>query len=188
MIVSSTFLRRILTGLALLSALPVLANAGNIETDLPVRNSPAPQTTNNVPHVQFNVQPKPEYKAELTRQASALPGVKLANTGNSLAGAIGFRLNHDAVVANPSSLLPGREFAHLHSDGSLHLFLDPQLAERVIEAGWGTYHPWAGQNPGWDGFVMLYTPTSNSETETVARLVEASYGFVTGKSVENGYE
>ncbi|MDD9922576.1 MAG: DUF5519 family protein, partial [Boseongicola sp.] len=74
-----------------------------------------------------------------------------------------------------------REFAHIHPDGSLHASLSPELAKRAVETGWAVAHPWADQRPGWEGFVMIFTPTSESELDVVFGLVKDSYEFVTGQ-------
>lgn len=150
--------------------------------DLPVRQTAIPETTNSVPHVQIDIEPVAEYSSELVRRIDALPGVHVQATSNSLAGAKGFRLQSYVSVANPRSLLGGREFAHLHKDGSLHAFLPPELAKEAISKNWGTWHPWAGQNPGWDGFIMIFTPGSEADLNTVTNLVKTSYEFVTGQS------
>ena len=68
----------------------------------------------------------------------------------------------------------------MHPDGSLHASLDPDHAQAAIDAGWAVAHPWARSRPGWDGFVMIYTPLTEVDLETVIRLVEASYSHVTG--------
>ncbi len=149
--------------------------------DLPDRQTPMPETTNSVPHVQINITPDPVLSEKLVDRISDLPGVYSANTANSLAGARGFRLRPFVSVARPNSLLGGREFAHLHADGSLHAFLPPELARQAIEKGWGTWHPWAGQNPGWDGFIMIYTPSNMQELDMVTELVKSSYVYVTEK-------
>ena len=161
----------------LVSALFMAGTSWAIE--LPNRQTPIPETTNSVPHVQFNVTADPALSAALIDRITDLTGVYTANTANSLAGARGFRLQQNIKVERPRSLLGGREFAHLHADGSLHAFLPPELARHAIEKGWGTWHPWAGQNPGWDGFIMIYTPGNADELETVTALVKASYSFVT---------
>ncbi len=148
-------------------------------SDLPERQTSAPETTNSVPHIQYNVTPDPALSAALIDRISDLPGVYTANTANSLADARGFRLSPDVTISQPRSLLGGREFAHLHADGSLHAFLPPDLATEAIEKGWGTWHPWAGQNPGWDGFIMIYTPANFEELNTVTELVKSSYVYVT---------
>lgn len=150
--------------------------------ELPQRQSAIPETTQSVPHVQFNVTPDPVLSEALVDRISELPGVYTANTANSLAGGRGFRLRADVNVSKPQSLLGGREFAHLHVDGSLHAFLPPKLAQHAIQQGWGTWHPWAGQNPGWDGFIMIYTPSTEVELNVVTDLVTKSYEFVTGQS------
>ena len=162
------------------SLIPLSSYAEGADVLTAVRPSPEPVTTNGIPHVQINVPANPEFSSELIRHIDALEGVYVQPTGNSLAGAQGFRLNNDVVPARPQSMLGGREFAHLHADGSLHAFLDPKLAEQAVASKWGTYHPWAGRSPGWDGFVMIYTPTTAEELEVVINLVQQSYQFVVG--------
>ena len=56
-----------------------------------------------------------------------------------------------------------------------------ELARAAVRAGWAVSHPWAKQREGWEGFVMIFTPTSQPELEVVIRLLEQSYRFVTGR-------
>lgn len=150
---------------------------------LPTRTSPIPLTTDGVPHVQIGVEPDPEISAELLRRVSNIPGVEIRDTVVSLPGAKGFWLNEDVTLARPDVIVRGREFAHIHPDGSLHASLSPELAARALEAGWAIHHPWAKQQPGWEGFVMIYTPGSMDEMEAVFQLVLGSYNFVTGRDL-----
>ncbi len=83
-------------------------------------------------------------------------------------------------LARPDVIVGGREFAHLHPDGSLHTLLPPDLAQAATEAGWAVAHPWADQRPGWEGFVMIFTPANSEELDVVYDLVVQSYAFVTG--------
>ena len=122
------------------------------------RNSPRPQTTNGVPHVQIGVDPVPEISSELLRRVSNIPGVEIGDSVVSLRGSIGFWVSEDIKIARPEVIVAGREFAHLHPDGSLHASLSPKLANEAVVTGWSIYHPWADQRPGWEGFVMIYTP------------------------------
>ena len=48
-------------------------------------------------------------------------------------------------------------------------------------SGWAVAHPWANQREGWEGFVMIFTPTNQEELNVVITLVEQSYSFVTGQ-------
>jgi hypothetical protein len=148
---------------------------------LPDRDSPRPETTNGVPHVQLDIEPVPELTALMLKHVAELSGVTLGETRVSLPGAVGFQLNADVILANPDVIVGGREFAHVHTDGSLHASLEPELARAAVDAGWATPHPWADQRPGWEGFVMIYTPTTEAELEVVLHLVRESYTYVTGR-------
>ena len=160
-----------------LGTTPVLAEAGN----LPTRNGPRPLTTDGVPHTQIGVEAIPEVSAELLRRVSNIPGVEIRDTVISLPGAKGFWLDEGMTLARPDVIVGGREFAHLHPDGSLHASLSPGLAIEAVNAGWAIHHPWADKRPGWEGFVMIYTPGSMDELDVVFEIVMGSYNFVTGK-------
>lgn len=174
--------RRIAFGAAALGltlAGPVLAQ----DIALPMRDGTLPATTNGVPHVQIGVSPVPELSEEMLRQVAEFPGVALEPTRVSLPGAIGFQLAGDVSLAQPQAIVGGREFAHLHPDGSLHASLQADIARAAIEAGWAAAHPWANQRAGWEGFVMIYTPTTEAELDVVMRLVRGSYTYITGQAL-----
>lgn len=147
---------------------------------LPDRKTAIPRTTDSVPHVQINVVPVPEISEALLRRVSELSGVEIRQTVVSQPGALGFWITEDTALARPEVIVGGREFAHLHPDGSLHASLSPALAKLAAEKGWAVSHPWADQRPGWGGFVMIFTPVNSDELDVVFGLVEASYEFVTG--------
>ncbi len=150
--------------------------------DLPRRISQSPATTNSVPHIQIGVKGDPSLAAELLRQAAEIKGVEVRPTVVSLPGAKGFWIDERVTIERPESIAGGREFAHMHPDGSLHAALPPELAIDAVKRGWATFHPWSTQRPGWEGFVMIYTPQSIEELQVIIRLVQESYDFVTGKS------
>ncbi|WP_253284831.1 MULTISPECIES: luciferase family protein [unclassified Ruegeria] len=151
------------------------------ERSLPERSSPRPETTSGVPHTQIGVEIDADLAQLLLERVAQFPGVTLGPTRISLPGAIGFQLDPDMLLSRPNSIVGGFEFAHMHTDGSLHASLDPAMARMAIEAGWAVEHPWANQRPGWSGFVMIYTPTTPEELDVVIDLVESSYSFITGK-------
>lgn len=167
----------------LLSAMVVFAAVPSAlaANELPTRTTPIPETTNGVPHVQIGVKPVPEISEALLDKVATIPGVDIRNTVISLPGALGFWINDDVAVARPEVIVGGREFAHIHPDGSLHASLPPALAQHAVNAGWAVSHPWANQRPGWEGFVMIFTPTNAEELDVVLDLVQASYDFVTGQ-------
>lgn len=166
-----------------LTTVGVTSSVGAIDVPLPEREGLRPQTTPGVPHVQIGVDVVPEIDAELLAQVSRLPDVDVRPTVVSLPGAKGFWLSETIVLSHPEVIVGGREFAHLHPDGSLHASLSPERARESVEAGWATPHPWADQREGWEGFVMIYTPQSVEELAVVFQLILDSYNFVTGRDL-----
>ena len=98
------------------------------------RSGPRTQTTGSVPHVQINVESVQAVNGELHRRSFALPGVENHPTIVSLPGATGMWLGDGVPVTQPEVIVAGREFAHIHPDGSLHAAL-PYLASTDI-GGW----------------------------------------------------
>jgi len=149
----------------------------------PLREGPRPETTLGVPHIQIGAIVDPELYANLLKRVSNLPFLEIRNTVISLPGAKGFWLLDDLTLAKPEAIIGGREFAHIHPDGSLHASLDPNVARIVIEAGWAVAHPWSNKRPGWEGFVMIYTPTNQREVDTIFRIISDAYEYVTGVKI-----
>ena len=178
---------RLLQRFTILAAASLFANVNPAlaqDVSFPDREGPRPETTNNVPHVQLDVKPVPELIALMLKHVEGISGVTLGATRVSLPGAVGFQLDKDVTLAKPKAIVGGREFAHVHPDGSLHASLEPELAHAAVKAGWATPHPWADQRPGWEGFVMIYTPTTEAELDVVLQLVRGSYSFVTGRPAQ----
>jgi len=161
--------------LTMLAISPTLVLA----VDLPLRMSPIPQTTYNVPHLQIGIEAVPHLSERLLDRVGQFPGVSIGPTRVSMPGGIGFQFDDGVELARPDVIVGGREFAHLHADGSLHVSLDPDVAVAAIESGWAVSHPWADQREGWKGFVMVFTPQTDEDLEVVIQLVESSYSFVT---------
>ena len=177
-------MRRLASSMQLPLAVLALSAATALIADtfeLPTRTTPRPATTDSVPHVQLNVETVPALRDELLRRVADIPDVEIRQTVISLPGAKGFWLADELPLARPDAIVRGREFAHVHPDGSLHAALDPQTARAAVTAGWAVPHPWANQRPGWEGFVMIYSPMSEDEVDVVFKLVLESYRFVTGR-------
>lgn len=150
---------------------------------IPKRSGPRPLTNKNMPHSQIGVMPVPDVNAGLFRRAFALPDVTNRPTVISVPGARALWLDERLPLVHPEAIVAGREFAHIHPDGSLHVSLSPERAREAIEAGWAEPHPMA-QYMGNDGMVMLYTPRTNEELDVIFQLIVDSYNFVTGRAVD----
>ncbi|MEL7644832.1 MAG: luciferase family protein [Anaerolineaceae bacterium] len=149
---------------------------------LTTRSRQRPFTNKNIPHSQIGVKPVPEVNAELFRRVYSLPDVSNRPTVISVPGARAIWLNPDLALEHPEAIVSGREFAHIHPDGSLHAALPPELAREAIEKGWAEPHPLA-QYLGMEGLVMLYTPQDMEELDVVFGLILDSYNFVTGRNL-----
>lgn len=156
-----------------------------IDTDLsplPQRAGPRPRTTGAVPHQQIGIEAVPDLNASLHSWISSLPDVEMQNSIASLPGATGIWLREGTTITQPQVILVGREFTHIHPDGSLHTPLPFARALEAVEKGWAERHPWAERRAGWEGLVMLYTPQSEADLEIVFQLIVESYNFVTGQA------
>ena len=156
-----------------------------IASDNPLmkREGPTPRTTRGIPHKQFTATLIPELRDDLLRRVAALPNVRVAPTEVSLPGATGFKLDDQLELAHGEIIVGGREFGHVHPDGSLHLSLSKQRAKDAILAGWAVLHPWSQVRPHWDGFVLIYTPRSQAEADVIFQLVVDSYNHITGRNI-----
>ena len=150
---------------------------------LPEREGPRIRTTGRVPHMQIGVDPVAAINKELYQLAFSLPGVEKRPTIVSMPGADGIWLGDKLPISRSKVIVAGREFAHIHPDGSLHAPLPIERAIELADKGWGERHPWADRREGWEGFVMIYTPQSMEELQIVIQLVLDSYNYVTGQSL-----
>ena len=151
------------------------------DAPLPERAGPRVKTSGRVPHVQVGLKPVSSINEDLYRLAFDLPGLEEHPTIVSLPGGIGMWLAKEVPVVRPKAIVRGREFAHIHTDGSLHAPLPFKRALELEQKGWGERHPWADQNEGWEGFVMLYSANTEGELKILLQLITESYNFVTGR-------
>lgn len=133
-----------------------------------------------MPHTQIGVQPVAEVHAELFRRSFSLPGVSNRATVVSIPGARALWLDPSIELAHPEVIVAGREFTHIHPDGSMHLSLPVERAREAIDSGWAEPHPIARQI-GMEGMVLVYTPRTFEELEVLWELVLDAYCYVTGR-------
>ena len=151
--------------------------------ELPVRGGPRCQTTGSVPHIQLDAEPVPAVDAELRRRAFQLPVVENLASDRSLPGARGLALSDGLDLARADVIAGSSEFAHIHPDGSLHVWLAVNSAIEVDDKKWGELHPWVGNDGFWDGVVMVYTPETLDELDVTIQIIVDAYNFVTGASL-----
>lgn len=153
-------------------------------SQLPERQGERRATTGSVPHVQLDAGLVPDVDAELRRRAFLLPGVVDQESTRSLPGARGLVLSDQVDFLRPDVTGGSREFAHIHPDGSLHVWLPVDRALEVDETKWGELHPWVVRDDFWNGVAMIYTPETFDELDITIQLLVDAYNFLTGSSLE----
>lgn len=143
---------------------------------LPARRGTRPATTPTNPHTQLDQLAPIDLQDRLRDHALALPGVRPGPSQVSVPGAVAFYLDEPME----ESLLPnlfGGEWGHIHPhyDGSLHLNVPTELAERLIETGWAEYHSLVALGHIPPLVVMLYGPRDEDEPAVCSSIVEEAY-------------
>lgn len=163
-----------------------MTNDSSDETEeeiLPQRPGDRPATTDGIPHVQLDLDKVDDVHEEMIRRIFSVPGIM--NEPSVILSWEGLWIDPEIELVHPQAVISGRELGHVHDDGSLHIFLEPSRAIEAIEAGWAVSHPYAAQgSDGWEGFVMLYTPTTMEELNIVFQLIVEAYNYVTGEEIE----
>lgn len=145
-------------------------------TALPLRSGSRPATTPTNPHTQLDQIAPVDLQDGLRDHALTLPGVRRGLSQVSVPGAVAFYLDETFEPSTMPNLIGG-EWGHIHphSDGSLHLNVPTELAERLIGAGWAEYHSLVARGQLPPLVVMLYGPRDEAELAVCVSVVEESY-------------
>jgi len=73
-----------------------------------------------------------------------------------------------------------REVGHIHSDGSIHITLPHARIPGAEATGWIERHPWSATRPGFEAYVMIFTPRDLMEVEAIVGLIKDGVSFVRG--------
>lgn len=172
---------------ALLEIIPADELVGALK-DAAIREGPAPDTPNGIPHQQHNQNAPAAMQEALREAASALPGVDFEPTQFSLSGSVGWRLEERFARGPAGAFIPpSLEFAHQHrpTDGSLHMLLPLEFAATVLEKGWGVIHPLTGSISGENSeYLLIYGPRNEGELKIVWIIAQISYYQARGISMK----
>ena len=146
---------------------------------LPERDPPPGVTSGAVPHFQLDAIPNEVVIAELHERVFAIAEVE-ARESLLVGNATAIWIRPEINVGRPQCIVAGREVAHIHQDGSIHGVLPLGRIDEAESAGWGERHPWSGLQPGFEGFVLLFTPRSSDEVDVILDLVREGLEFVRG--------
>ena len=146
------------------------------------RKGPQPAITDGTPQLQIGVEAVPEVNEELFRRVYSLPHVENQLTVISpVEGSRALWLEEDLELAHPELIPKERELGHIHPDGSLHSAMEPARGQEAVDAGWALFHPAAQTRPGFQGFMLLYTPQDMEELDIIFQLIVDGYDYITGR-------
>lgn len=155
---------------------------GEVRTfpELPQRAGPAGETTGSVPHQQLNPDTTPEVIDELFVRVFADASLENRPSTLGMQGTRALWLSETVQITRSECVPGGREFAHIHVDGSLHAVLPFGLIPQAVSAGWAEPHPFATTEPGFRAFAMLFAPRSSEEVDVILQFILDSMDFITG--------
>lgn len=147
--------------------------------DLPLRGPPAAVTTGRVPHQQINPDIFPDVITVMGRRIFALPEVE-SRPSTIVDGATAIWLGSEFDLQRPECVIRDRELGHIHLDGSLHVTLPHGRIPGAVTAGWVERHPWSGTRPGFESYVMIFSPRDLGEVAVIVDLLVDGISFVGG--------
>jgi hypothetical protein len=151
------------------------------EFTMPVRPGARPQTGDRVPHLQLSDTSPEGYVDELMAWAvSEFEHASEVPTRISVRSTRALWLAETVPAAHDDAFMPpagGREFAHVHADGSMHLCVSDVAVRELIEKSWGEAHPMKDQGVN---EVLCYAPRTRDEIELVKVALLEAYGYATG--------
>ena len=155
-----------------------------------MREGPPPETPDGIPHQQQNQNAPVAMQEALRNAVSSLPGLRFEPTPFSLSGSVGWRLEQSLAQGPADAFIrDSLEFGHQHvpEDGSMHLLLPVELAQMVLEKGWGVLHPLTDAISGeLSEYLMVFGPRDEHELRTVWIIAQISYYQARGLSLERG--
>lgn len=149
---------------------------------LPSRVAPRPRLAPQWPCLQPDQQADTTMIGRLADIILDLPDVTACDAPHDPAGR-GFALDETMARGQPEAFLGGSCWVNLRADGSLHLNLRPEWAQKVIDKGWATVHPFARYMAGAvpPQSLVVFAPLGEEDIRVVARILAAAHGYAIGR-------
>ena len=156
-------------------------NMNTIKFTIPERQGEAPEIGQVPPQLQFSDKsPREIYQKFHHWMFSTFPKVRKEPTRISVPSSIAMWLDENQDVGHIDAFMPpkgGREFTHLHLDGSIHTVVASEIEEEIISKKWGVRHMYYNRGVK---EVLVYAPRNEKELEVLKSIVIKSYEYATG--------
>lgn len=118
----------------------------------------------------------------LERAVLALDGVSAGPAPFDAPGT-GFVLRADLARGQPEAFIGGECWLALQPTGAMHLSLRPDWAQKVVNHGWATVHPFARYMAGAvpPQSLVVYAPRDRSELAVSVRIAGAAHAYAMGR-------
>jgi phospholipase/carboxylesterase len=150
--------------------------------NLPERVGDAPQIGQTPPQLQFSDKsPRAIYQLFHDWMFSTFLKVRKEPTRISVSTSTAMWLDENEDVGHIDAFMPpsgGREFTHIHLDGSFHTVVSSEVENEIIAKKWGVRHMYYNQGVK---EVLVYAPRNEEEIEIAKTIVIKSYEYATGK-------
>lgn len=120
--------------------------------------------------------------AALDAAIAALPGVSRRAAPFGTPGT-GFALDEELARGQPEAFVGDGCWICLRSDGAMHLSLRPEWAQKVVNYGWATVHPFARYMAGAvpPQSLVVYAPCDRAELAVAVRIAGAAHAYAMGR-------
>ncbi|MDC0980419.1 DUF5519 family protein [Bdellovibrionales bacterium] len=151
------------------------------EFELSERSGEPPEIGQVPPQLQFSDKsPRDIYEKFHNWMFNTFPKVRREPTRISVPTSIAMWLDENEKVGHDDAFMPpagGREFTHLHLDGSIHTVVGSEVENEIILKKWGVRHMYYDRGVK---EVLVYAPRNDEEVELVKKVVIESYEYATG--------
>lgn len=149
---------------------------------LPYRQGNRPNFARQWPCLQLDQTATEASFGALEVAIAAFPGVA-AKDGPFGSPGIGFTLDEDMARGQPEAFLGDGVWIALRPCGSIHLSLRPEWAQKVVNRGLATVHPFARYMAGAvpPQSLVVYAPRDANELRVVVRICRAAYAYAVGR-------
>lgn len=146
------------------------------------RSGARPPLSPKWPCLQTGQEASPETVETLRRAILLLAGAELCEPLLGAPGQ-GFALGEELARGQPEAFIGAPCWLNLRPDGSMHLCLRPEWAQKVVDRGWATVHPFARYMAGAvpPQSLIVYAPRDLRELAVVARVAAAAHGYAVGR-------
>ncbi|MGJ5177552.1 hypothetical protein ACQR16_05325 [Bradyrhizobium oligotrophicum] len=149
---------------------------------LATRQGAAPRLEPTWPCRQLDDTSPAGYAARLASCACTLAGVEEVPAPLNARGRA-CALDDIHAMGQPEAFIFAPVWLIVRPDGSLHLTLRPEWAQKVVAKGWGTVHPFARYMAGAvpPQSLVIYAPRDDGELTIAARIIVAAHCYATGR-------